>query len=89
MTIYLFSYRILNSQIAWLAFPIGLLFLKWFDLAIIQGFQTLKSFSRERIELNLKAAGISDKKDVYKIEEDDLILIGIIGIRDILKEQNP
>jgi len=66
MTIYFFSFRILNSQIAWLAFPIGLLFLKWFDLAIIQGFQTLKNYSKERIELNLKAAGISYKKDFYK-----------------------
>lgn len=63
---YLFAYRVLNPQLAWLAFPIALLFLKWIDLAFIQGIIVLKNLSKERIDLNLTAAGLSFKKNSYK-----------------------
>ncbi len=62
---YIFMNRALSPELAWLAFPIGLLFLKWIDLSILKGFYLLKKMSKERIELNLKVARISFNKTSY------------------------
>ncbi|APJ03547.1 hypothetical protein [Silvanigrella aquatica] len=55
---YILVYRILNPNLAWLAFPIGLLFLKWIEVSLIRGFLLLKKMPKERIQLNLKATGL-------------------------------
>lgn len=59
-------YRALNPGLAWLSFPIGLLFLKWFDLSLLRGFSLLKKMPIERIELNLKVAGIPFYEKSYR-----------------------
>jgi hypothetical protein len=62
---YIFMFRALSPELAWLAFPMGLLFLKWFDLSLLKGFYLLKTMPKERIKLNLKVAGVHFSNKSY------------------------
>ena len=63
--LYFFIYRALNPSLAWLAFPIGILFFKWFELSLLRGFILLKKMPIERLELNLKVAKIPYNNKYY------------------------
>ncbi len=58
ITIFLFFFRVISKDLAWLSFPISLLFLNWLDLFIFRGLFLYKNLSKQRIDLNLNAAGI-------------------------------
>ncbi|BBH52921.1 hypothetical protein [Fluviispira sanaruensis] len=58
ITNFLFFFRVINKDLAWLSFPISLLFLNWLDLFIFRGLFLYKNLSKQRIDLNLNAAGI-------------------------------
>jgi hypothetical protein len=63
--LYFFIYYALNPILAWLAFPIGLLFFKWFELSLFRGLILFKKMPIERLELNLKVAGMPYNNKYY------------------------
>ncbi|KAB8033779.1 hypothetical protein [Fluviispira multicolorata] len=88
VTLYLLFFRILGNNLAWLSFPVSLIFLKWIDLFILRGFYLYKTFSKQRIELNLKAAGIK-KSSFYSILKLRILFISVFSLISfifILKE---
>lgn len=79
LIMYFFMYHVLNPNLAWLAFPIGLLLLNWFELTIFKPLYLINSMSKKRIELNLKVSGVKYNINYYiKTLKIRAILISIL-----------
>ncbi|MGY3804297.1 hypothetical protein ACWNT8_09570 [Pigmentibacter ruber] len=77
-------YKFVNPSLIWTAFPISLLTLRLFDRYFFQGQQVIKSFSNERIELNLRAAGFSEKNYVKKMNRKKYFIYFLFIVSAVL-----
>ncbi len=75
---FLFSKYLLGPRIAWIIFPLGLLFLKWLELSFLKAFLALKNYSKERITLNAKAFGIKKRTSFRKILTIKILFLSLI-----------
>ncbi|WGL59585.1 hypothetical protein QEJ31_13725 [Pigmentibacter sp. JX0631] len=67
-------YKFINPSLVWTAFPISLLALRLLDVYLFQGQKIIKTFSNERIQLNLSAAGFSGNNYIKKFNRKKFFL---------------
>jgi hypothetical protein len=70
---------VISKDLAWLSFPIALLFLNWLDLFIFRGIFLYKNLAKERINLNLNAAGIKSHS-FHKILILRVLLVSVLSL---------